>query len=199
MWLLRSNRNTPMVSKWVCFLLMQAVLCCLTSCNYQFGQGDLSQRYATISIPYAEGDLRGDLTAEVIRKLSSSGAFRYVNHGGDLILKIKVLELSEENIGFRYDRKKSGKLKKSIVPTETRVNALAEVSLVERGTGKILRGPVRIAANAEFDHTYYTTRDKINVFSLGQLSDIDAARDAAMIPLNRALADRIADFALNSW
>lgn len=180
-------------------LLMLAVCCCLTGCQYQFGRGDLSERYATISIPYAEGDLKGDLTTEVIRKLSSSGAFRYVSTGGDLTLKIKVIELSEENIGFRYDRKKSGKLKKSIIPTETRVNALAEVSLIEAGTGKIVRGPVRITANAEFDHTYYTTRDKINVFSLGQLSDIDAARDAAMTPLNRALAERIVDYVLNSW
>lgn len=58
---------------------------------------------------------------------------------------------------------------------------------------------MRITADAEFDHTYYTTRDRINVFSLGQLSDIDAARDAAMVPLNRALAERIVDFVMNSW
>ena len=82
------------------------ILIALSSCQYQFGRGELSERYTTISIPYAEGDLRGDLTTEVIRKLSSSGAFRYVNTGGDLTLKIKVVELSEENIGFRYDRKK---------------------------------------------------------------------------------------------
>ena len=182
-------------------LLLPLVLSVLffSSCYYQFGHGDLSERYSTISVPYAQGDLKGDLTAEVVRKLSSSGALRYVNHGGDLTLRIKVVELSEENIGFRYDRKKSGKLKKSIIPTETRVNAFAEVSLVEAGTGKTVRGPVMITADAEFDHTYYTTRDKINVFSLGQLSDIDAACDAAMIPLNRALAERIVDFVVNSW
>lgn len=173
--------------------------CCLSSCQYHFGRGDLAERYATISIPYAEGDLRGDLTTEVIKKLSLSGAFRYVSSGGDLNLKMKVIDLSEENIGFSYDRKKCGKLKHSLIPTETRINALAEISLVEAGTGKILRGPIRIRADAEFDHTYYATRDEINVFSLGQLSDIDAARDAAMIPLNRALAERIVDYIVNSW
>lgn len=171
----------------------------LTSCQYQFGRGCLSERYATVSIPYAAGDIKGDLTTEVIRQLSSSGAFRYVNSGGDLTLNIKIVDLDEENIGFRYDRKKSGKLKHSIVPTETRVNAIAEVTLVEAGTGKIVKGPARVSASAEFDHTYYTTRDRINVFSLGQLSDIDAARDAASIPLNRALAERIVDFVVNSW
>lgn len=186
-------------SKQLLLLPLGLFLLCFGSCSYHFGHGNLSERYSTISIPYAEGDLKGDLTAEVVRKLSSTGAFSYVNQGGDLTLKIKVMDLSEENIGFRYDRKKSGKLKKSIIPTETRVNALAEVSLIESGTGRTIKGPVMITANAEFDHTYYTTRDKINVFSLGQLSDIDAARDAAMIPLNRALAENIVDFVVNSW
>lgn len=173
--------------------------CFLTGCSYQFGRGDLSDRYQTISVPYAEGDARGDLTTEVVRKLSSTGAFRYVNEGGDLTLKIKMIELSEENIGFRYDRKKDGRLKKSLVPTETRMSALAEVTVIESASGKIVRGPARLTAYAEFDHTYYTTRDRINVFSLGQLSDIDAARDAALIPLNRHLAERIADYIVNSW
>ena len=185
---------------WLCkfaSILVFSSYFCLVGCHYQFGHGDLSRRYATISVPYAEGDLKGDLTAEVIKKLSTSGAFRTVNASGDLILNMKVVELSEENIGFRYDRKKSGRLKRNIVPTETRMNVLAEVTLVEGATGNVVKGPARITADAEFDHTYYTTRDKINVFSLGQLSDIDAARDAAMIPLNRALAERIVDFVVN--
>ena len=171
----------------------------LSGCQYQFGRGDLSERYATISIPYIEGDQKGELTMEVIKKLSTSGAFRYVNNGGDLVLKIKLIELSDENIDFRYDRKKTGELKSSIIPTETRYTALAEVQIIEFGTGTIVRGPTRMTASADFDHTYYTTRDEINVFSLGQLSDIDSARDAAMHPLNRFLAERIVDYVINSW
>ncbi len=190
---------TLLKSKWRSLALLGAGLLFLTGCQYQFGLGELSQRYATLSIPYIEGDLKGDLTAEVVKKLSSSGAFRYVNCGGDLTLKIKVIDFSEENIGFRYDRNKEGKLKKNIVPTETRAVVVAEVSLIDGGTGKIVKGPDRISAEAEFDHTYYTTRDEINVFSLGQLSDVYVARDAAKIPLNRALAERIADYVINSW
>lgn len=171
----------------------------LSGCSYQFGHGDFSDRYSTISIPYAEGDLRGDLTAEVIKKIGSSGAFQYVNCGGDLILQIKVMDLNEENIGYRYDRKKTGKLKHYIIPSETRMNIIAEVSLIENGSGTVLRGPEKISAFTEFDHTYYTTRGRINIFSLGQLSDIDAAREAAVIPLNRILAEKIADFVMNSW
>jgi DNA-binding cell septation regulator SpoVG len=100
---------------------------------------------------------------------------------------------------FRYDRKKTGELRKSIIPTETRVTVVAEVLLVEGGTGQIIRGPTRITASAEFDHTYYATRNEINIFSLGQLNDFDAARDAVMHPLNRNLAEKIVDYVINSW
>lgn len=181
---------------YVCSL---AGVCLLVSCHYQFGRGELSQRYTTVSIPYAEGDQKGELTTEVIKKMSTSGALRYVKSGGDLTLKIKLIEWQEENIDFRYDRKKTGRLKKNLIPTETRVNALAEVCLIETGTGQIIRGPVKITESAEFDHTYYSTRDEINIFSLGQLNDIDAARDAVMSPLNRHLAERIVDYVINSW
>jgi hypothetical protein len=190
---------SPLRSKWGLYLLILAGWCNLASCHYQFGRGELAQRYATISVPYAEGDQEGDLTTQVIKNLSTSGAFRYVNTGGDLILKIKLIEVRDENIDFRYDRKKRGKLKHSIIPTETRLTVLAEVSLIESGTGQMIRGPTQITASTEFDHTYYSTRDEINVFSLGQLTDIDAAQDAAMHPLNRHLAERIVDYVINSW
>jgi hypothetical protein len=171
----------------------------LSSCSYQFGHGELSSRYSTISIPYVEQDQRGELTAELVRQISASGAFRYVNSGGDLTLQVKMADWGEENIDFRYDRKRSGKLKKSLIPTQTRVNALVEVVLIETATQRVIRGPTRITASAEFDHTYYSTRDEINVFSLGQLNDIDAARDAVLQPLNRNLAERIVDYVINSW
>lgn len=180
-------------------LLILSIGCVIAGCQYQFGRGDLSQRYSTISVPYAEGDQRGELTTDVIKKLITSGAFRYVSSGGDLTLKIELIEFREENIDFRYDCKKTGELKKSIIPTETRVTAIAEVLLIEGGTGQTVKGPTRITASVEFDHTYYATRDKINVFSLGQLNDIDAARDAVMHPLNRCLAERIVDYVINSW
>jgi hypothetical protein len=179
--------------------LVLAGWCSLASCQYQFGRGELSQQYATISIPYVEGDSKGELTAEVIKKLSFSGALRYVNHNGDLVLKIKLIEWSDENIDFRYDRKKRGEIKKSIIPTESRFTVLAEVLLIESVSGQTIRGPTLITAYTEFDHTYYTTRDEINVFSLGQLSDVDSARDVATHPLNRVLADRIVDYVINSW
>lgn len=180
------------------------LICLLSSwlfagCHYQFGRGELSERYSTISVPYVAGDQKGELTAEIIKKISSSGAFQYVSCGGDLILKVKLLEFHEENIDFCYDRKRDGKLKKSIIPTETRVSTIAEVTLIEGRTGQIVREPVRITASTEFDHTYYATRGEVNIFSLGQFNDIDSARDAAMHPLNCNLAERIVDYVINSW
>jgi hypothetical protein len=181
------------------YLIFLGCLLSLVSCCYHFGYGDLSRQYSTISIPYIEGDDKGDLTAEVIKRLSISGALRYVSSGGDLILNIKVIELRDENIGFRYDRKKRGELKKSIIPTETRLKAITEVSVKEAYSGNIIKGPTRMTASLDFDHEYYSSRHAINIFSLGQLNDIDAAHDAVIHPLNRHLAERIVDYVINSW
>lgn len=168
--------------------------------GYQFGRGELSQRYTTLSIPYVEGDQKGELTAEVIKRISTSGAFRYVSGDrGDITLQIKLIELREDNVGFRYDRKRSGHIKKSLIPTETRVKAFVEVSVIDGHTGNVLRGPTRISGSADFDHSYYTSRHSENVFSIGQLNDMDAARDAVMHPLNQHLAERIVDYVINSW
>lgn len=171
----------------------------LTGCHYQFGRGELSLQYGTISVPYVKGDQKGELTTDIIKRLGTSGAFHYVSHGGDLTLKVEVIEFREENLEFRYDRKKTGELKNSIIPTETRVTITAEILLIESGTGQTIRGPVRISASAEFDHTYYATRNEINIFSLSQLNDFDAARDAVMHPINRNLAEKIVDYVINSW
>ena len=65
-------------------------------------------------------------------------------------------------------------------------------------TGAVLGGPTTINAVADFDNSFYSSRNELNKFSLGQLNDIDAARDAVMQPLNRELAERIVDYIINS-
>lgn len=191
------NKDKVDLIKGVLLLLLMGAS--LAGCNYQFGRGELSQCYGTISVPYVKGDQHGELTTDIIKRLATSGAFRYIAEGGDLVLKVELIEFREENLEFRYDRKKTGERKHSIIPTETRLIALAEVLLVEGESGKVVRGPTRINASAEFDHTYYATRNEVNIFSLGQLNDFDAARDAVMRPLNRNLAEKIVDYVINSW
>jgi hypothetical protein len=171
----------------------------LSSCGYRFGQGVLSEQYSTISVPYIEGDRDGDLTADLIKQMSSSGAFTYASSGGDLILLAKVVDYNEQNIGFRYDRKKSGRLKDDIIPSETRMQIVVDVSLVDAVSGSVLRGPTRITASVDFDHDYYTTRNRVNIFSLGQLSDIDEARDAVLSPLHQKVSRNIVDYITYSW
>lgn len=171
----------------------------MTSCNYQFGHGELASKYSTIAVPYAEGDIDGSLTAEVVKKISTSGAFRYVVSDGELLLKIKVVELKDLNIGYRYDRKRDEQLKHSIIPSESRFIIYAEVSVLDNRTNEVIRGPALIRASLDFDYDYYKIQHEANVFSLGQLNDVDSARDAARHPLNSKLAQNIVEYLVNSW
>lgn len=153
----------------------------------------------TISVPYVEGDRDGALTAALIRELCASNTFQYVPDHGDVTLFVKIIDLRDENIGFRYYRKQSGKLTNSVIPTETRLWARAEISLIDSYSGKYILGPALIETNADFDHDYYLNLHGINVFSLGQLSDIDSAREAVWEPLNKLLSQKIVDYVSNSW
>lgn len=177
------------------FLLLSTFL---SSCGYQFGPGELSIAQRSISVPYVCGDPDGSLTAALINAISRSGVYVYRERHASARLEVKLLELRDQNIGFRYDRNQEGELLSTIIPTETRLCALAEVVLVDAETGCILIGPARVSTNTEFDHTFYSTRNSVNVFSLGQLTDVDDARDAAQRdPLYNSLAQMVVDYIVN--
>lgn len=178
------------------FLLLLALCSCS---SYKFGDGGLASKYETLSVPFVQGDWDGDLTSALIEQIARSGVYHYQKEGGAVILNVKVTNIWDENIGYRYYRNKEDRLKREIIPTETRINSTAEVSLVESATNAIVLGPVRLTASVDFDHDYYTMRDATNVFSLGQLNDFDSAYDAVYRPLNRALAQKIVDFINDSW
>ena len=182
------------------YWLIAFFLCfALAGCGYHFGQGNLSSRYSSISVPYAEDDWNGSLTTAVVNEIASQGVLEYRRDGGSLILKIKILDYRDENVGFRYDRKKSGKLKHTIIPVETRVTITTEVMVIDATTLQSIIGPVVLSADVVFDHAFYSSRNGINVFSLGQLTDYDEAYDAAMRPLNQAIAQKIVDYVNDSW
>lgn len=197
--MVRQNQHTVHLMG---FALMGYCLCSLLlcSCGYRFGdQSGLPATYSTISVPYIEGDIDGLMTACVVKTIVRSGTFNYREFGGALLLKIRVLDVDDENIGFRYDRRKSGELRKSIIPTETRRTIYAEVVVENAATRCIILGPARLSASVDFDHDYQYARDEVNVFSLGQLSDIDQAIDAVQTPLNWILARKIVDYITQSW
>lgn len=179
----------------LCFLLF---FC--SGCHYHIGQGGVNERYSSIAIPYAANDNDGRLTAALIKKMSESGLLHYDSDSGELTLLVKLIKYKNKNIGFRYDRfKKKDALLNTIIPTETRRTAWCEITVMETCSGKILIGPVLLNASVEFDHDYYSSRDGVNIFSLGQLGDIDAAYDASLTPLYEKLAEKITDYVNNSW
>ncbi len=180
------------------FLILIALLF-LTSCGYQFGTGSHISTYRTISIPYVQDDWDGSLTAAIVKQMAQSSNLIYRETGGSLTLKVRILDYYDENIGFRYDRKKNGELRHIIIPDETRTTIDVEVILMEAATGRSLAGPTRISASVEYDHDYYSNRDAINIFSLGQLTDIDEAYDAAQKPLNQRLAEKIVAYVTDDW
>ncbi len=168
-------------------------------CGYHFGLGELPSKYKTISVPYVWGDHTGELTSALIKEVSKSGAFAYKSCNGEIVLKVALIDVSEMNIGFRYDSNKEGEREDDIIPSETRLTALAEITVIEYCTGCVVLGPARIYATVEFDHDYYFGSDRTNVESLGQLTDYDAAYDAAQTPLYKTLSEKIVDYVINSW
>lgn len=169
----------------------------LTSCGYHSGPDGALSSYETISIPYVKNDEDGRMTAMLVKVISAESGLQYEKCGGDLTLLVEMLEFENENIGYRYDRKNDGKLTHSIIPTETRLFIVAQVTLMDSVSAEPIAGPVKITASVDFDHDYERTRNGVNVFSLGQLTDYDEAHDAAFHPLYRILSQKIADFIMN--
>ncbi len=97
------------------------------------------------------------------------------------------------------EKKKEKEWSHSVIPTETRVEAIAEVTLIETASGCALLGPVQIRAFLDFDHDYYYSWDNVNETSLGQLTDYDAAVDGSFKPLYAILAHKIADYVYDAW
>jgi hypothetical protein len=173
------------------------LLLLLTSCGYQFGEGELTRNYATISVPFAKGDQQGALTRAVINELATESSLIYVNEGADLELLMAFKEVDETDIGFRYDNTKDNDKNHRVrytIPDETRLTGYLEINLIDRGQGKVIFGPVLLRATYDFDHGYYASQGGLNRRSLGQVSDYDEAYDAALIPLYQNLARKVVDY-----
>lgn len=172
--------------------LFMAAFLLINACGYKAGAGGSSPG-VTFCVPLIEGDKDALFSSTIIREVSSRTSFQYNSENAQTILNIRILDLDDENVGFRYDRKRTGKLRHNVIPTETRIAVQVEMTLFKACDSTPILGPLLIEAAIDFDHEYYPNRDAINVFSLGQLTDYDAARDAAIFPLSRELARRIAD------
>lgn len=179
--------------------LSLAILLFLTACGYRFEEDSIAPRQTTITVPYVVGDWDGSLTAAIVEQIGRTGCYTYQRNGGALTLQVELGDFVDENIGFRYDRDKHGDLRHSIIPTETRLTAKVQVTLVDTASGKPILGPACLTASTHFDHDYESPLNSVNIFSLGQLSDYDDAYDAACRPFYRQIAQKIVDFICDSW
>lgn len=175
-------------------------------CGYHFDGGETERGTVTISVPYIKGDLEGQLNAQLVRALSSSGHFDCVQNGGELILEASIAGDGDERIGFRFDRNpQSGELRDNIIGTENRRTIIAVVTLIDTSTHTAVLGPQTVKADADYDYvdsnsirdlTFITDRgipEKVLDFSLGQLDSVDGAHDDASTVIYRHLAQKIVD------
>jgi len=171
------------------------------SCNYKIGNDFFEN--ATVNIPYIQGDKDGALTTELVFELVETGVFKYKKKSADFDLMISILNTSDKQIGYRFDRNNEGKRKKNIMATEGRRKIEVEVSLFSKKEKKIIFGPKIIETDIDYD---YVTQDSINdlsfilpngkretvlQFSLGQLESVSTAQKTALNPLYKSLAKKI--------
>jgi len=183
-------------------------LLALSACGYRFDGGEK----IAVSVPYVIGDHEGELTDSLIWALSRTANFRYAENGGDWILKAKVIDTNNDRIRYRYDRDdKSGKLRDNVIGIENRKDITVEVRVVNATTGKLILGPQKIKADADYDYVDPnslrdlsfidpTTGSRLTsiAFSLGQLDSVGAAGEDAIYPIYQTLAQKIVDGMLAS-
>lgn len=178
-----------------------SLLSLLAGCGYHFQDKD--QR-TTLSIPYVKGDNEGQLTSELARQFSASGAYEVVRTGGNLTLRVDIIGDSQDKIGFRYDRNEfDGKITKNLMATENRRNITAEVTLIDASSNQVISGPFRVTASSDFDYADVNSiydlafiqpngkRTTVMNISLGQVDSIEGAQDDALLSVYRILAQKI--------
>ena len=194
------------IGRALCLILCMYLI---SSCGYRFAGGESSSHRTTISVPYVAGDHEGKLTIELMRQLASSGTVQPVHHGGDLILKVAIVEDGESRIGFRFDREvTTGKRLSNLIGVENRRSLTVEASLLDVVSNQTIFGPEKISAHVDFDYVNSDSirdltfinrqgeREKVIRFSLGQLDSIEGAQDSAATPLFGELANKIVNAVL---
>lgn len=170
-----------------------------TACGYNWANDGES----AISVPYIQGDRAGIFTSILIRQINESSKFAFSNFNGDYCLKVSIIEVWQEQIGWRRDfLLDNGILQDNIRPTEERKNMKIELR-VENLAGEAIFGPAVISAYVDYD---YLDQDALQdlafidpatgpttvlQFSLGQLETIESAQEASLIPLFQLLSQKI--------
>ena len=148
---------------------------------------------------------------EIIRKVSESTHLNFCNNQGDYSLKIQLVSLNHETIGYRKDQEKDFTLRDNIIASEGRYKAVACVSLIDNKTCKVCFGPTEVSSYVNYDYVDENSLQDLSFidengqrvtvldFSIGQLESEESARFAAEDPLFKSLAEKIVDVISVQW
>lgn len=186
----------------ICFILLAGG----SSCGYHFHANPAPSARKTVSVTYVNGDQAGAFTDALIHAIAASPHYIYCREGGQVELCVTILSNNSEKIGYRYDRKgKEGKRQQNLVPTEGRQTIVAQVTIKDACTEKILVGPCNVKVSAPYDYVDYNSINDLSfvnskgerqssiAFSLGQLDSIEGAQTDVLTVLYRRLSEKIVD------
>lgn len=188
---MQTSKGVSTLVKFFCLFL--AIF--FEGCGYH----GVSKDQLAISIPYIQGDSKGNLNRAIAYDLSSNGLFSIVQSNAQRTLEVKIVKDRSDRVGFRYDTDNvSGSLEKNLLGIEDKRSITVEVCLIDSSSGKKLWGPFEISASIDYDYTDPgSPKDLLVVttpmpqFSLGQLDAWDGAYEDAEVPLFHKLAEQI--------
>ncbi len=180
----------------------------LASCGYRFQP---SKRLDSKSYCIKEivNDTKGLLEEQIVKALSRDSFFLMETKSPLFSLYCKILDISTEQIGYRYDRyEPTSQLINRLVPIESRKTIKIEV-VIEHGIEEKKIGPLILEAFADFDYANFDTYKDLafedqarNVqstlsYSLGQLDAYEGAEEAALSRCFYNIASKISDLLQN--
>ena len=184
----------------------------LTGCGYRWQPEYPYQERPSITVLFAKGDEDGTLTQEIVRAIAVSGIADVRSRDGDYRLEIKVIDSTNETIGWRKDEQKvDGKIQRNMVAREARKTISIEATFFKGDSEQIAYGPYSITADADYDYvdgdsyedlTFLNSAGKTQAvlpFSLGQLEPYESAQEATVRPLYSRLAQKVVDVISSEW
>ncbi len=173
------------------------MLCILTGCQYVFTD---QQERPTVEIHTASYDMQRELLISLDRSLQKWTSFRVLNTGASQVLKVDILDISYEDVGYLYDSTpQTQQLEDRLFPNEGRIVVKANVSLIDKLDQNRMIEHRQVVASADYDFTNPNVLSQTSYqnvplveYSLGQFDAQYAANDIAKkIAINK-LAEKIA-------
>ena len=175
-----------------------ALIC--QSCGYQSAVNhNALSGYSSITVPYVEGDEEGDITAQLVQALAEEGPWKYHALDAELSLKVKILEIKREDVGYDRFYNENGEIERWMVPNERRLSVRAQVVVIEEATQKNILGPMELSESVKLDFNPEYSETNLVRFSLAQYDFVENAERTAHRPLNQRLAKIIVNSLINSW